>query len=74
MTIFSAESSFSKLKPVKTALRSTMRETHLSSLVLRSIEITLSDKVNFNSVIDSFSCLKNVVYLYDLKKNVSGLN
>ena len=48
----------SKLKLVKTALRSTMSQDHLSSLVVIGTETDLSDnsdKINIDNVIDAFA-------------------
>ena len=58
VTTASAERSFSKLKLTKTALRSTMGESRLSALLLLSVERELTDKVDFNSVIDAFASLR----------------
>ena len=55
VTTASTERSFSKLKLVKTALRSTIVENRLSSLLLLSIERDLSCKLNFEAVIDAFA-------------------
>ena len=55
VTTASTERSFSKLKLVKTALRSTMLETRLSSLLILSIERDLTEKVNFKRVNDAFA-------------------
>ena len=58
MTTASAERSFSKLKLTKAALRSTMGELHLSALLLLSIERELTDKVDFECVVDVFAALQ----------------
>ena len=57
VTTASAERSFSKMKITKTALRSTMGESRLSALLLLSIERELTDKVDFECVIDAFAAL-----------------
>ena len=54
VTSASCERSFSKLKLVKTALRSTMSQDRLSSLVIGT-ETDLSDKINIDNVIDAFA-------------------
>lgn len=53
-----AERTFSKLKLIKTYLRSTMTENRLSSLSLISIERELSETVNFENVVAKFSQMK----------------
>ena len=58
MTTASAERSFSKLKLTKTALRSTMGESRLSALLLLSIEREITDRVEFNCVIDAFASVR----------------
>ena len=55
VTTATTERSFSKLKLVKTALRSTMIEERLSALLLLSLERDLTDQVNFDNVIDAFA-------------------
>ena len=55
VTTATTERSFSKLKLVKTALRSTMIEERLSALLLLSIERDLTDQVKFENVIDAFA-------------------
>ena len=54
VTTASAGRSLSKLKLTKTTLKSTMGESRLSSLLLLSIERELTDKVDFNCIIDAF--------------------
>ena len=58
VTSASCERSFSKLKLVKTALRSTMSQDRLSSLVVIGTETDLSDnsdRINIDNVIDAFA-------------------
>lgn len=58
VTIATAERSFSKLKLVKTYLRSTMANSRLSSLALISIENDLSSSLDFSLLIDNFAAQK----------------
>ena len=55
VTTATTERSFSKLKIVKTALRSTTIENRLSALLLLSIKRDLIDQVDFDKVIDAFA-------------------
>ena len=52
-----SERSFSRLKLIKSYLRSTMAEERLSSLALISIERDFADTVDFDTVIDTFSAM-----------------
>ena len=52
-----SERSFSRLKLIKSYLRSTMTEERLSSLALISIERDFADTVDFDTVIDTFSAM-----------------
>ena len=58
ITVASAERSFSKLKLIKTFLRSTMREDRLESLALISIEHEIAATLEYGTLIDSFSAIK----------------
>ncbi|XP_022166089.1 zinc finger MYM-type protein 1-like, partial [Myzus persicae] len=53
-----AERSFSRLKLIKTFLRSTIAEEKLSNLAILSIEKCTSEKINFNRVIETFAEMK----------------
>ena len=53
------ERSFSKLKLIKTYLRSTMGQTRLSSLALLSIEKDLMREMTFEDVICEFANVKS---------------
>lgn len=59
VTVASAERSFSKLKLIKTYLRSTMTQNRLSSLALLSIENELASSLDYNEVIRDFSRIKS---------------
>ncbi len=59
VTTATAERSFSKLKIIKTYLRSTMGQLRLSSLAILSIEKDIADKVDFNKIIDKFAVAKS---------------
>lgn len=58
VSVASCERSFSKLKLIKTYLRSTMSQLRLSSLALLSVERQVAETLNFNSVINDFASLK----------------
>lgn len=58
VTVASAERSFSRLKLIKTYLRSSMSQERLSSLALLSIEADTTGKINFEDLIDDFARLK----------------
>lgn len=54
VTVAAAERSFSKLKLIKTYLRSSMAQEHLSGLVVISINNNVSQNLSFDAVIDDF--------------------
>lgn len=58
VTVASAERSFSRLKLIKTYLRSSMSQERLSSLASLSIEADTTAKINFENLIDDFARLK----------------
>ena len=58
ITIGTAERSFSKLKLIKTYLRSTMTQNRLSNLTILSIEHEESQKLDIDSLIDEFAVIK----------------
>ena len=57
ITVASAERSFSKLKLIKTFLRSTMSEDRLESLALIWIEQNIAATLEYGTLIDSFSAI-----------------
>jgi hypothetical protein len=59
VTSATAERSFSRLKLIKTYLRSTMSNERLSGLALLSIERELADNIDFDSTINRFASLKS---------------
>ena len=59
ISIASCERSFSKLKLVKTYLRSTMSQIRLTSLAILSIEREITNVINFDTIINDFATLKS---------------
>jgi hypothetical protein len=59
VTVASGERSFSKLKLIKTYLRSTMTQERLSNLAILSIENKITQTINFNDVIENFASIKS---------------
>ena len=58
VAVATCERSFSKLKLVKTYLRSQMSHLQLTSLAMVSIERELAEKLNFDDVIRDFATRK----------------
>jgi hypothetical protein len=58
VTVASAERSFSKLKLIKTYLRSTMTQERLVDLALISIENDIASSLDYASLIDEFASIK----------------
>ena len=58
VTVAKGERSFSKLKLIKTFLRSTMLEDKLSDLAILSIENELAQSLNYSDLIKIFSRAK----------------
>ena len=55
VTVASAERSFSKLKLIKTYLRSTMSDERLSSLAVLSIENAIAHELDVTEVVRKFA-------------------
>lgn len=55
VTVATAERSFSKLKLIKTYLRSSMGQERLSGLATLSIENSRARKLDLSSVVDDFA-------------------
>ncbi len=55
VTVASAERSFSKLKLIKTYLRTTMSQERLSGLAMISIENEFLDGLNYDELIEEFA-------------------
>ena len=58
VSIASCERSSSKLKLIKSYLRSTMGENRLSALALLSIESDLVETLSFDDIISEFASMK----------------
>lgn len=57
VTVASSERSFSKLKLIKTYLRSTMTQDRLTNLAILTIENDITKNLNYTEVIDQFANL-----------------
>ena len=55
VSVASCERSFSKLKLIKTYMRSTMCQERLSNLAILSVEKDTFNSINFDSIIDQFA-------------------
>ncbi|CAI6352926.1 unnamed protein product [Macrosiphum euphorbiae] len=60
-TSVSCERSFSKLKLIKTRLRSTMAQSRLESLILISCEKDLTNSINIDEAIDKLALTSDVM-------------
>jgi len=58
VSVASAERSFSKLKLIKSYLRSTMSQQRLNGLALLSIEKDFLNEINYDNLIDNFASQK----------------
>ena len=58
VSVAACERSFSKLKLIKTYLRSTMSYSRFSNLAILYIEHELAESIDFEAVIDEFASLK----------------
>nr|XP_046235720.1 uncharacterized protein LOC124054095 [Scatophagus argus] len=58
VTVAEAERSFSKLKLIKTYLRSTMSQERLAGLAIISINHTIAQQISYDDVIDDFASKK----------------
>ena len=58
VSIATCERSFSKLKLVKTYLRSSMSQLRLTNLAILSVEREIANKLDFEEVIKDFATLK----------------
>ena len=56
VTVASVERSFSKLKMLKSYLRSTMSQERLNGLAILCIEKEMLEKIDFENVINEFAC------------------
>ncbi|XP_076044692.1 uncharacterized protein LOC143027307 [Oratosquilla oratoria] len=59
VTVASAERNFSKLKLIKTYLRSTMSQERLNGLAIISIDREISKQVSYDDTIDDFAARKS---------------
>nr|CAH7716610.1 unnamed protein product [Callosobruchus chinensis]CAH7723335.1 unnamed protein product [Callosobruchus chinensis]CAH7725520.1 unnamed protein product [Callosobruchus chinensis]CAH7743307.1 unnamed protein product [Callosobruchus chinensis]CAH7750127.1 unnamed protein product [Callosobruchus chinensis] len=55
VSVASCERSFSKLKLIKTYLRSTMSQARLSNLAILSIENSIAQEIDFDEAISKFA-------------------
>ena len=58
ISVAGCERSFSKLKPIKNYLRSTVSDARLTNLAILSIERELADEIDFDDVISEFAAPK----------------
>ncbi|CAO2822853.1 unnamed protein product [Amaranthus hypochondriacus] len=58
VTVASAERSFSKLKLIKTYLRSSMSQERLNNLAILSIEKELLEKIDVDTLVNDFATRK----------------
>ena len=58
VTVASGERSFSKLKLIKTYMRSTMLQERLTNLAILSIENDVANELDYNELIADFASIK----------------
>ena len=58
VTVASGERSFSKLKLIKTYLRSTMAQDRLVGLAMLSIESDVASSLDYSEVLEKFASIK----------------
>jgi len=59
VTVAQAERSFSKLKLIKSYLRSTMSQERLTSLAVISINHLIGEQISYDDIIDDFASMKS---------------
>ena len=67
VTVASNERSFSKLKLIKTHLRSTISDERLNSLIVLGVEKDIVDLLDINKIAHQWSILKTDVYKFSVK-------
>ncbi|XP_026416473.1 zinc finger MYM-type protein 1-like [Papaver somniferum] len=72
VTVASAERSFSKLKLIKSYLRSTMSQERLNGLAMLSIEADMLSSIDYDSIINEFASVRLLCYQIILAK-VTGV-
>lgn len=60
VSVATNERTFSKLKLIKTHLRSTISDSRLNSLMILSIEKDVVDKLNLSNIVNNWASLKNL--------------
>ena len=58
VSVASGERSFSKLKLIKTYLRSNISQYRLNGLAMMSVETAISKSIDFTEIIDQFALRK----------------
>jgi hypothetical protein len=75
VTVALVEKSFSKLKLIKTYLRTTMLQEKLNGFVIISIENQYLDKLNFDNLIEEFASknAREVIFFESVCANIKAL-